>query len=241
MNRYVVCGLIFLAALTACAGRADTASDYFEKPVHSRPPADHRVLVFLGPGYSDNQMVVEALDSVFGLDENEGLITVLRYPEALHVSGRVRWSRLVDYLDSQDVSALILVGAEELAGRILAGRDRAPSKTVISIIPEGEALAAQAASFLVVSPETPADLLADESAYQLSESELVFLTVAAVLSAVERQETDIPADRWLLATRRSAKLLKLATSPFPAQAVAWRDPVSGLRARNHLVLNRQEM
>ncbi len=240
MNKmYVLCGLLILAALTACSGRSDAEPDYFELPVQARPPADHRVLVFLGPGYSGNEVVVDALDSLFGLDESEGLITLLPYPESLQVSGRVRWSRLVEYLDSNEVTALVLVGAEELAGRILAGRDQATEKTIISIIPEGEPLAAQAASFLVVSPAAPADLLTDESAYQLSEAELVFLTVSAVLAAEERQEGDIPSDRWLLASRRSVKLLKLNESPFSAEHAAWRDPETGLRARNHLVLDRR--
>ncbi len=223
--------------MAACSprGTASTAGDS-PQPSPARKKADHRVVLFLGEGYTARAEVLAAAAREYGLVSEGGLLEVIRYPEDTLVSGRVRLSLVRDLLNAEDISALVALAPPELLGRQLAESGVLGVRPSVSILPEGDALVAQAGYTLVVDLASTAEVLTDEQSLTLSDADLSFLVCTAVTAVEKFQSGDQPVDMLVTALNGSARMADRKKDTWAPVPQYYTDPGTGLRARNHLLV-----
>lgn len=235
---------LLLASVTACQGRWIVSPDTKTPAASSKEKAPrhrndgHRVAVIAGPAYSadipdPSETASGSEESVFGqLIEEYGLTGE---------GGMLYFAKGTDAIRGDPSTFLVItVGAPERTARDL-DRLRAdmPNVRIITLFPTDEVLSIEAVSDLVIDIPSSGELLADEnaqSASRISAPDLSFLLLAAALFA-ERDASVAPAARFdaaILDARVAARL--------PAAGDGWKiaqyvDTDTGLKARNHLVID----
>lgn len=239
------CG--FFGSSKAVSG-SDASGTVSETPKARAPrhkPADHRILVMLGPDFSGKPAVISELADEYGLldsaiPESPGMMTVLTWPDSFMVEKHARLNVLKTAADDPAVTIVVTIGAPEGTVRELVRiRAARPEVKIVTLFAEDNALPLEAVSDIVIDRVLPEGVLDDENSSAsagLTDEETGLLLLGSALSAEEKDLTVPPLARLttaLDAARGLSKQKRLGSdwvfSPFI-------DPDTGLRSRNHLTV-----
>lgn len=207
-----------------------------------------RILAVLGQDYASNSEILLPLLDEYGSEADGGSVSVLRYPESFKVDGIVRISRLAEVAAEKKVDMLVSVGIPEGSVNTLKkAADSNPSLKVLTILPDEDSLAMEALSDLVLTPYMSVDMLDEEKAAVLSESDIGILLLSAVM-AMQNVSGSATLTGGSIVPVKSLEssvtaILKRSGVKTPEQAwtfTAYTDPDTGLKARNHLVFKRPD-
>ena len=218
---------------------ADSASAFSAHHAGGR-----NVVLFLGHDFVDaekKQNLTDYLDRTYGLFQNGGLISILSYPEDVRVAGKIRLSllssKLTELHERGELSAFITVGAPQGIHSVLASlQDGGTEIPVFSIFSQDDVLGTEAGSDLVIDYRTaPVKNEADVAHDSAEDADLEYKgDFGAVLS---------PLTQVILnwgEMKESPMLVPLLRREFFKQTgcnlVIYTDPVTGLRSKNHYVL-----
>lgn len=202
------------------------------------------IVLFLGHDFTDaekKQKLTDYLDRTYGLFQNGGIISILSYPEDVTVAGKIRMaslsSKLTELRERGELSAFITIGAPQGIHSVLAAlQDLGAEIPVFSIFPQDDVLGTEAGSDLVIDYRTaPVKNEADVAHDSAEDADLEYKgDFGAVLS---------PLIQVLLnwsEMKESPMLIPSLRREFFKQTgcnlVIYTDPVTGLRSKNHYVL-----
>ena len=177
-----------------------------KKILFRRKAENRRILVALGPSWSNQPSVLKHILAEYGDVSSGGIVHLLQYPDDFLVEGRIRLSVLTAESSDVLVDTLITIGTpagtvRELS-RLHASR---PELHILTLFPEDDALLVEAASELVLEQAVPSELLADEDSLSLSNTDVSFLLLALALSGENRDEVS-PLKRIELSVEKARKL-----------------------------------
>ncbi len=228
----VIAITLFVLSLSGCfgsfgkqtaSGEAQPGSRGVERSFRRKPDGRY-IAVWLGPSWSDRRDILDDLHAEFGQFADGGAVLSVTTIEEVRGLSPVR--------------ILVTVAVPERSVRELE-RFRAsdPEIQILSVFPMDEVLPVEAVSDLVLDLPAASDILsgeAEDTAFSIPATELSSLLYVSVL-ALETDSSPAP-DRFSAA-------LKLAREASRNQSVgsswtvsAWKDPDTGIRSRNHLVI-----
>ena len=202
----------------------------------------HHIVLFLGYGFSElgeKEALLAYLNRSYGLSENGGIISVLSYPEDVNAAGRIRISALTAKLKAlhtqKSLTGFISAGAPRGTHTVLAAlQDAGIDMPVFSLFSQDEVLGTEAGSALVFDYR-PASLQDKEGAVPHAESDYEYHgqieQVLSLLIQAALHWERIKDNEMLIPALRTEFFRKTGCS-----LVMYRDPVTGLRAKNHYVL-----
>lgn len=222
-----------------------------EIPVQKWTPVEKHIALLFGYGYNDKAFVdsiCSKLAEEYGLEKENGLILPLIYPDDFLVTGSIaRISNLSSIVKDKNCRALITLGAPEYTHRALAKiQDENLNCTVISLFSQDDILGTEAGSFLVfdfaedelvLSDETE-----DESITEFEEEAITSLTNDTELKHLDKMNFLVSKVVESLKNPLEIKnkdILQVATGIFGKnwEVSSFLDTDTGLRAKNHFVLN----
>lgn len=222
-----------------------------EIPVQKWTPVEKHIALLFGYGYNDKAFVdsiCSKLAEEYGLEKENGLILPLIYPDDFLVTGSIaRISNLSSIVKDKNCRALITLGAPEYTHRALATiQDENLNCTVISLFSQDDILGTEAGSFLVfdfaedelvLSDETE-----DESITEFEEEAITSLTNDTELKHLDKMNFLVSKVVESLKNPLEIKnkdILQVATGIFGKnwEVSSFLDTDTGLRAKNHFVLN----
>lgn len=248
--------LLFVFTLASCgrfgSPKAVSGNDVSGAPTETpkaraprHKPADHRILVMLGPDFTGKPAVVSEMADEYGLldsaiPESPGMMTVLTWPDSFMVEKHARLSVLKTAADDPAVTIVVTIGAPEGTVRELTRiRAARPDIRIVTIFAEDDALPLEAVSDFVVDRVLPEGVLADENASAsagLSDDESGLLLLGSTLSAEEKDLTVPPLARLTLGLDTARGLSKQRRLGSDWVLASFIDPDTGLRSRNHLTV-----
>ena len=230
------------------SGKADDvqgSGDALKVRAPRHKPADHRILVMLGPGFTGRAALLQGLTEEYGLydpalPDSPGMMTVLSWPDSFIVEKRPRLTVLKDSADDSAITVIVTIGAPEGTVRELT-RIRAahPEKKIVTLFAEDSGLPLEAVSDVLLDRTAPSGVLADEAsltAASLSDQELGLLLLGATLSAEDRDSTTSPLTKVSVSLDAARNLMKLKGVGQNWLLSAYIDPDTALRSRNHLTV-----
>lgn len=222
-----------------------------EIPIQKWTPVEKHIALLFGYGYNDKAFVdsiCSKLAEEYGLEKENGLILPLIYPDDFLVTGSIaRISNLSSIVKDKNCRALITLGAPEYTHRALAKiQDENLNCTVISLFSQDDILGTEAGSFLVfdfaedelvLSDETE-----DESITEFEEEAITSLTNDTELKHLDKMNFLVSKVVESLKNPLEIKnkdILQVATGIFGKnwEVSSFLDTDTGLRAKNHFVLN----
>ena len=222
-----------------------------EIPVQKWTPVEKHIALLFGYGYNDKAFVdsiCSKLAEDYGLEKENGLILPLIYPDDFLVTGSIaRISNLSSIVKDKNCRALITLGAPEYTHRALAKiQDENLNCTVISLFSQDDILGTEAGSFLVfdfaedelvLSDETE-----DESITEFEEEAITSLTNDTELKHLDKMNFLVSKVVESLKNPleiKNKEILQVATGIFGKnwEVSSFLDTDTGLRAKNHFVLN----
>lgn len=222
-----------------------------EIPVQKWSPVEKHIALLFGYGYNDKAFVdsiCSKLAEEYGLEKENGLILPLIYPDDFLVTGSIaRISNLSSIVKDKNCRALITLGAPEYTHRALAKiQDENLNCTVISLFSQDDILGTEAGSFLVfdfaedelvLSDETE-----DESITEFEEEAITSLTNDTELKHLDKMNFLVSKVVESLKNPleiKNKEILQVATGIFGKnwEVSSFLDTDTGLRAKNHFVLN----
>ena len=258
MKRIVVLLCAFSLLVAACAGKAAVSTSSGEALSPSGaggtdaskqfPPrhrvADHQVIVMLGPEYANRPAVLDAMTSEYGLAGAGGMTVKLLYPESFKVSGITRISVLAERAAESGMTIIVTVGAPENTVTVLNKIHAVnPAIKIVNLFPLDDALSVEAVSDIVADYPAPKEILSDENAPasavaaagSVSDASIGLLILASAL-AEEGPAVDAPEVRLAASLEMARSFMKMKKSDIPWNIARWIDPDTGLKSRNHLLL-----
>lgn len=227
---------------------ADGAQSQGETPKARAPhhkPADHRILVMLGPSFAGRPALVEPIIEEYGvldpdIPESPGMMTIMTWPDSFMVEKHARLSLLKNAADDPEITIVATLGAPEGTVRELTRIHAArPDVKIVTLFAEDDGLPLEAVSDLLVDRTLPEGVLAGENSSPdagISDAAAGVLLLGAVLSAEDRDATVPPLTKLTVGLDSARSLAKLkrigsdwVTSPFV-------DPDTSLKSRNHLTI-----
>lgn len=189
-----------------------------------RKPDGRYIAVWLGPAWNSRRDILDDLHAEFGQFAEGGAVLAVNTMEEVRGVSPVR--------------ILVTVAVPERSVRELERlRASDPEIQILSVFPMDEVLPVEAVSDLVLDLPAASDILsgeAEDTAFNFPSTELSSLLYVSVL-ALESESAPAP-DRF-------SSALKLAREASRNQSVgsswtvsAWKDPDTGIRSRNHLVI-----
>lgn len=222
-----------------------------EIPVQKWTPVEKHIALLFGYGYNDKAFVdsiCSKLAEEYGLEKENGLILPLIYPDDFLVTGSIaRISNLYSIVKDKNCRALITLGAPEYTHRALVKiQDENLNCTVISLFSQDDILGTEAGSFLVfdfaedelvLSDETE-----DESITEFEEEAITSLTNDTELKHLDKMNFLVSKVVESLKNPleiKNKEILQVATGIFGKnwEVSSFLDTDTGLRAKNHFVLN----
>lgn len=207
-----------------------------KKIVFRRKAENRRILVALGPSWSNQPAILKHLLAEYGAVSSGGIVQLLQYPDDFLVEGRVRLSVLTAAASDILVDTVITLGTPDGTVRELSRLHASrPELHILTLFPEDDALMVEAASELVIEQAVSSELLADEDGSALSNTDVSFLLFAVALSG-ESTDKISPLRCIELSVERARQL-----SRDKKAATGWAflpriDPDTGLKSRNHVLL-----
>lgn len=222
-----------------------------ENPVQKWTPVEKHIALLFGYGYNDKAFVdsiCSKLAEEYGLEKENGLILPLIYPDDFLVTGSIaRISNLSSIVKDKNCRALITLGAPEYTHRALAKiQDENLNCTVISLFSQDDILGTEAGSFLVFDFAEDELVLSDEteneSITEFEEEAITSLTNDTELKHLDKMNFLVSKVVESLKNPleiKNKEILQVATGIFGKnwEVSSFLDTDTGLRAKNHFVLN----
>lgn len=222
-----------------------------EIPVQKWTPVEKHIALLFGYGYNDKVFVdsiCSKLAEEYGLEKENGLILPLIYPDDFLVTGSIaRISNLSSIVKDKNCRALITLGAPEYTHRALAKiQDENLNCTVISLFSQDDILGTEAGSFLVFDFAEDELVLSDEteneSITEFEEEAITSLTNDTELKHLDKMNFLVSKVVESLKNPleiKNKEILQVATGIFGKnwEVSSFLDTDTGLRAKNHFVLN----
>lgn len=222
-----------------------------EIPVQKWTPVEKHIAFLFGYGYNDKAFVdsiCSKLAEEYGLEKENGLILPLIYPDDFLVTGSIaRISNLYSIVKDKNCRALITLGAPEYTHRALAKiQDENLNCTVISLFSQDDILGTEAGSFLVFDFAEDELVLSDEteneSITEFEEEAITSLTNDTELKHLDKMNFLVSKVVESLKNPleiKNKEILQVATGIFGKnwEVSSFLDTDTGLRAKNHFVLN----
>lgn len=222
-----------------------------EIPVQKWTPVEKHIALLFGYGYNDKAFVdsiCSKLAEEYGLEKENGLILPLIYPDDFLVTGSIaRISNLSSIVKDKNCRALITLGAPEYTHRALAKiQDENLNCTVISLFSQDDILGTEAGSFLVFDFAEDELVLSDEteneSITEFEEEAITSLTNDTELKHLDKMNFLVSKVVESLKNPleiKNKEILQVATGIFGKnwEVSSFLDTDTGLRAKNHFVLN----
>ena len=238
--------LFFICNLVSCTKKEEVVEVVQPKWT----PVENHIAVLFGYGYNDKSFVdsiCSVLAEEYGLEENDGLILPLVYPQDFIVTGSVaRISNLSSILKDKNCKSLITLGAPEFTHKALAKiQDENLNCTVISLFSQDDVLGTESGSFLVFDFAEKELVLSEESeetlTNQSSPTDLHSLTKDTELQHLDKMNFILAKTINFLKNStelQNKEISQIATSVFGKdwEVSAFLDSDTGLRSRNHFVL-----
>ena len=237
---------LFLGILVSCTKKEVEVVEIQPKWT----PVENHIAVLFGYGYNDKDFV-SSICSVFaeeyGLEENDGLILPLIYPQDFVISGTVaRISNLTSIIKDKNCKALITLGSPESTHKALAKiQDENIDCTVVSLFSQDDILGTESGSYLVfdftekelvLSEENETSDLEEKSTDDFhsvtKDTELQHLDKMNFILSKVIDFLKVPSDFT------NKEMPQVATNIFGKdwEVSAFLDVDTGLRSRNHFVL-----
>ena len=213
-------------------------------------PVENHIAVLFGYGYNDKPFVdsiCSVLADEYGLEENDGLILPLVYPQDFIVTGSVaRISNLSSIIKEKNCKSLITLGAPEFTHRALAKlQDENQNCTVISLFSQDDVLGTESGSFLVFDFAEKELVLSDNDdeivSSENSSEELKSLTNDTELQHLDKMDfilTKVIETLKNPIDMENKEISQVATNILGKdwEVSAFLDADTGLRSSNHFVL-----
>ena len=229
---------LFLGILVSCTKKEVEVVEIQPKWT----PVENHIAVLFGYGYNDKDFV-DSICSVFaeeyGLEENDGLILPLVYPQDFITSGSTsKISNLFSIMKEKNCKALITLGSPESTHKALAKiQDGNIGCTVISLFSQDDILGTESGSFLVFDFAEKELVLSEETATEeyhpvTNDTELQHLDKMNFILSKVIDFLKIPSDYG------NKEMPQIATNIFGKdwEVSSFLDADTGLRSRNHFVL-----
>ena len=214
-------------------------------------PVEKHVAILFGYGYNDKSFVDSVclhLSEEYGLEKENGLILPLVYPDDFIVSGSTaRISNLSSIIKDKNCRALITLGAPEYTHKALAKiQDDNLDCLVFSLFSQDDVLGTEAGSFLVFDFAEEELILSDEtddsSNTEITEDAIKSLTNDTELKHLDKMNYLVSKVVETLknpSELKNKEILQVATGIFGKdwEVSSFLDADTGLRAKNHFVLN----
>lgn len=209
-------------------------------------PADHRVLVMIGPSFAGRPELLSPAVEEYGvldsaIPESPGMMTVMTWPDSFIVEKRPRLSKLTEAAEDPAVTIVATLGAPEGTVRELNRlREARPDVRIVSLLGEDAALSLEAVSDLVLDRASPKGILEDENATPgslLSDEAAGVLLLGALLSAEDRDQSAAPLVKLSVSLDAARSYARNRHFGSDWTVSAFVDPDTGLKSRNHLVVD----
>jgi len=232
---------VLTGALSASApsGVADTVKS--GAPHHK--PADHQVLVMLGPDFTGRPAILDGIKSEYGIVGSGGMMIELLYPESFMTGNKPSISVLKDKAMDPQISIIITVGAPdrtiEQLNRIRAARS---DVKIVTLFQSDESLPAEAVSDLLVDYPVDTGLLAKENTAgseilsKFTDSSLGALILGCALAEETPASKDSPLLRLNAGLETARSFMKLNQTDIDFTLNPYIDPDTTLHSHSHLVL-----
>ena len=242
--------VIFSILFSICTLSCTKKEEVVEVVQPKWTPVENHIAVLFGYGYNDKDFVdtiCSVLAEEYGLEENDGLILPLVYPQDFLVTSSVaRISNLSSIIKEKNCKSLITLGAPEFTHRALAKlQDENQNCTVISLFSQDDVLGTESGSFLVFDFAEKELVLSEESeelvTNQNSSTDLHSLTKDTELQHLDKMNFILAKTINFLKNStelQNKEISQIATSVFGKdwEVSAFLDSDTGLRSRNHFVL-----
>jgi hypothetical protein len=239
--------IFFLVFFTSCSKKEPVE----QEPVRKWLPVEKHVAILFGYGYNDKSFVDSVclhLSEEYGLEKENGLILPLVYPDDFIVSGSTaRISNLSSIMKDKNCRALITLGAPEYTHKALAKiQDDNLDCLVFSLFSQDDVLGTEAGSFLVFDFAEEELILSDEtdvsSNTEITEDAIKSLTNDTELKHLDKMNYLVSKVVETLknpSELKNKEILQVATGIFGKdwEVSSFLDTDTGLRAKNHFVLN----
>ena len=239
--------IFFLVFFTSCSKKEPVE----QEPVRKWLPVEKHVAILFGYGYNDKSFVDSVclhLSEEYGLEKENGLILPLVYPDDFIVSGSTaRISNLSSIMKDKNCRALITLGAPEYTHKALAKiQDDNLDCLVFSLFSQDDVLGTEAGSFLVFDFAEEELILSDEtddsSNTEITEDAIKSLTNDTELKHLDKMNYLVSKVVETLknpSELKNKEILQVATGIFGKdwEVSSFLDADTGLRAKNHFVLN----
>ena len=258
MKRILLAFFCFLTLFSGCTGKnilgdalgvsAPGSIDGTNEPVKARAPhfkpADHQVLVMLGPDFAPRTAILDGMISEYGIAGSGGMTLQLFYPESFMTGNKASLSVLKDKAMDPLVSIIITVGAPERTvnelSRIRAARS---DIKIVTLFQSDESLPTEAVSDLLIDYPVDTGLLADENTAgaeilsKFTDASLGALILGCALAEEKSTSKDSPLTRLNSGLETARTFMKLKQSDIGFTLKPYIDPDTTLRSRSHLVLS----
>ena len=239
--------IFFLVFFTSCSKKEPVEQELVQKWL----PVEKHVAILFGYGYNDKSFVDSVclhLSEEYGLEKENGLILPLVYPDDFIVSGSTaRISNLSSIMKDKNCRALITLGAPEYTHKALAKiQDDNLDCLVFSLFSQDDVLGTEAGSFLVFDFAEEELILSDEtddsSNTEITEDAIKSLTNDTELKHLDKMNYLVSKVVETLknpSELKNKEILQVATGIFGKdwEVSSFLDTDTGLRAKNHFVLN----
>lgn len=239
--------IFFLVFFTSCSKKEPVEQELVQKWL----PVEKHVAILFGYGYNDKSFVDSVclhLSEEYGLEKENGLILPLVYPDDFIVSGSTaRISNLSSIMKDKNCRALITLGAPEYTHKALAKiQDDNLDCLVFSLFSQDDVLGTESGSFLVFDFAEEELILSDEtddsSNTEITEDAIKSLTNDTELKHLDKMNYLVSKVVETLknpSELKNKEILQVATGIFGKdwEVSSFLDADTGLRAKNHFVLN----
>lgn len=226
--------LVLSCVLVSCTKKELKQTESFEeKPLWE--PVDYRIGIVFASGYNEKSYIDEILQIFgmhYGLDEENGLIKPMIYPDDFVVAGtkKTQIKFLADFVSEGNFKQLIILGNPERTHEALAKiKENQPFISVISLFSQDSILGTQYGSDLVIDLDSSSNTMETEqhqqslSAFDLFSLLSSFINDYKVLEQIKGDNKKIGMyvknvlqEKWLISS--------------------YQDPETEIKAQNHFIL-----
>jgi len=232
---------VLTGALSASAPSGASETVKPRAPHHK--PADHQVLVMLGPDFSARPAILDGIKSEYGIVGSGGMTVELFYPESFMTGNKPSLSVLKDKAMDPEVSIIITVGAPDRTidqlNRIRAARS---DIKIVTLFQSDESLPAEAVSDLLIDYPVDTGMLTNENtagteiSSKFTDSSLGALILGCALAEETPSSKDSPLLRLNAGIETARTFMKLRQSDIDITLNPYIDPDTTLHSHSHLVL-----
>lgn len=234
IKKILVCFLVFSCLVLSCTKKEPEHSEIIEEKSPWQP-SDERVGIVFANGYNEKTYIEEMLElfaSQYGLDEENGLIKPIVFPDDFIIAGtkKTQIKFLSNFVNDENFKMLIILGNPENTHEALSKiKDREQPISVISLFSQDSILGTQYGSDIVLDLDTSLNALETEQHQQSLSAKELFLLLSPFIkdySLLEQLKGD------------SKKLTHYVKNTLKEKWILtqYQDPETEIKAQNHFVL-----